>query len=1054
MIFLDEVDETVVYAISSPTNATLGNTTQTYTIQDDDTQPSCGFAVATSVVDETEENQNHNVVISLNAVSGKDITFDYAVAGVTAIGGGNDFLLADGAGTIAAGEASATLVVRIDGDALYEGNETFTITLSNITNASAGTTVHTVTIADNEATPTIGFSTDASNAQEATTSKSFTIQLNAVSGLVSTVDYSATGGTAAGSGVDYTLADGSVTIAANLDPPQATFDLTIVDDILDEVDETVIITLSSPTNSTLGTTQLTYTINDDDAQPSIAFTSDNFAASEATTNGQFSLALSGASGKEITYGYTINAVTTTASDDGVDYTLTAGTNTISAGAAVSTIDFTVNDDALDEIDEVLVVTLNTDAFVNVATTGSPLEATYTIQDDDNPPNIQFTNATGTMAEVDGTANVEVSIASVSGKDVSVTVSDNLTGSATADSDYTVNGAAYTITAGQTTVNVPVNIPGDEATEEEGDETVVLGLSGAANSTIVGNSTHTLTITDSDPVPTVVLTNATATIGENVGNYTINYNLDYRSHQDITFDYAIANTSTAEGDGTDFTLANGTATITAGNTTGTLTLAVNNDNLFENNETVVINISNPTNASIGATETMTITIEDNDNAPTVRFAVGADAAASDATTDQESVTVTLSAVSGKETTIPYTIGEASTVTSTGIYADHNLTAGNLVIPIGSLTGNITYNPVADGTYENDEILIIDLGTPTNATLNADNSVTTHSITFSSSDAAPTVGFSATTSNITETDEDAITNLEISLSTRSEVAMSVFASGAVGTAETADFSVNSAVAITIDASTALVNNLTANVPVTVIGDLIDEENQTFTVTLSAATDATVSGLTGVHTVTIVDNDAPPVVRMFYNGDTEVQVLDIAEGNGSFDFRVALNGATEKTVTIDYEVDALVSTTKLNQDYSGLPASGTFTLAAGVNSQDVTVTLISDIVDEPNQTIKVDLVSGTETNATLSGTQNTFTATILDDDQAPYVYFNTSNATQGNEGAASSTDQVLLTVTMLDTSEQIVVIPYSLGEGTATANVDFVLTDHSVADGTAITINPGVD
>ena len=183
--------------------------------------------------------------------------------------------------------------------------------------------------------------------------------------------------------------------------------------------------------------------------------------------------------------------------------------------------------------------------------------------------------------------------------------------------------------------------------------------------------------------------------------------------------------------------------------------------------------------------MTITIEDNDNAPTVRFAVGADAAASDATTDQESVTVTLSAVSGKETTIPYTIGEASTVTSTGIYADHNLSAGNLVIPIGSLTGNITYNPVADGTYENDEILIIDLGTPTNASLNADASVTTHSITFSSSDAAPTVGFSATTSNITETDEDAVTDLEISLSARSEVAMSVFASGAVGTAETADF-----------------------------------------------------------------------------------------------------------------------------------------------------------------------------------------------------------------------------------------------------------------------------
>ena len=43
-----------------------------------------------------------------------------------------------------------------------------------------------------------------------------------------------------------------------------------------------------------------------------------------------------------------------------------------------------------EIDPDDQTVINTDAFLNVATTGSPLEATYTIQDDDNPPNIQFT----------------------------------------------------------------------------------------------------------------------------------------------------------------------------------------------------------------------------------------------------------------------------------------------------------------------------------------------------------------------------------------------------------------------------------------------------------------------------------------------------------------------------------------------------------------------------------------------------------------------------------------------------------------------------------------
>ena len=86
-------------------------------------------------------------------------------------------------------------------------------------------------------------------------------------------------------------------------------------------------------------------------------------------------------------------------------------------------------------------------------------------------------------------------------------------------------------------------------------------------------------------------------------------------------FQIPNAAAVEG--VDYTLADGRATITAGNTAGTLTLVIDDDNLDEVNETVVVELSNPANGSIGSVNTMTITIVDEDPEPTVRFAVGAD-----------------------------------------------------------------------------------------------------------------------------------------------------------------------------------------------------------------------------------------------------------------------------------------------------------------------------------------------------------------------------------------------------------------------------------------------
>jgi hypothetical protein len=78
-----------------------------------------------------------------------------------------------------------------------------------------------------------------------------------------TVNYAVTGGTASGGGVDYTLAGGTLTF--NPGDITKNISITIVNDALDENDETIVVTLSSPSNATLGTNTVhTYTILDND----------------------------------------------------------------------------------------------------------------------------------------------------------------------------------------------------------------------------------------------------------------------------------------------------------------------------------------------------------------------------------------------------------------------------------------------------------------------------------------------------------------------------------------------------------------------------------------------------------------------------------------------------------------------------------------------------------------------------------------------------------------------------------------------------------------------
>ncbi|MCI0528968.1 MAG: hypothetical protein L0Y56_16140, partial [Nitrospira sp.] len=114
------------------------------------------------------------------------------------------------------------------------------------TSATNGSNIHLATIGltVTPPPPTVGFSLTSSSGAESVTPANLAVALSSSSSQTVTVNYAVTAGTATGSGVDYTLADGTLTF--NPGVTTQNIPITIVDDALDEVDETIQVTLSAP----------------------------------------------------------------------------------------------------------------------------------------------------------------------------------------------------------------------------------------------------------------------------------------------------------------------------------------------------------------------------------------------------------------------------------------------------------------------------------------------------------------------------------------------------------------------------------------------------------------------------------------------------------------------------------------------------------------------------------------------------------------------------------------------------------------------------------------
>jgi hypothetical protein len=270
-------------------------------------------------------------------------------------------------------------------------------------------------------------------------------------------------------------------------------------DTLDEANETVIVTIGTPTNATPGTiTAETLTINDDDASPTVAFTSAGTSPNEGNTNVTLTVQLSAASGRDVTVPYTINAAST--ATDPADYTISpAAQVTIPAGQTSTTIVIAMVEDTLDEPDETVIVDL--DVPTN-ATLGATTTYTLTIQDDDNAPQVSFNSSESNGSALEGTPppptaidyTYTVVLTAASGRDVTVPLL--YTGTATSGSDYS-GPASVMIPAGQTSANVTITVNKDS--DPEVNETIIITID-ATNVMNAGTKTplsRTHTITNDD-----------------------------------------------------------------------------------------------------------------------------------------------------------------------------------------------------------------------------------------------------------------------------------------------------------------------------------------------------------------------------------------------------------------------------------------------------------------------------------------------------------------------------------------------------------------------------
>jgi len=603
-----EADEKMRFIISNPSSgAAIGRATAIGTITNNDSAPILNFAQTSSTVQENETGAKQ-VQVVLGQAMPVPVTFEFSVAG-SATAGLDYVLLSTSPVTIPAGSTSVNIQYVLIDDELSEPAETILFTLSNPSGGvSLGSTAtHTVSIQDNDQPSEIRFGLASSSFSESAGSVNVSLTINPAAPRNIQVPINVSG--SAFSPNDHNLTSQIITIPQGATSHQIS--VNIVDDNLAEGDETIVLSLGSPSlGGVLGTPSThTLTIEDNDTLPTLSISNTTAIEGQSLV---FPISLSSVSGSAVTFTYTISDGTATSPGD-YEVNPMTGSMSIPAGQTTTSLIVPTKTDSLIEGNETVTVTLSA---VSGANSGG-LTATGTIQDANGPVEISVADASveeGINLQfvisipVASTQAVTVSYATADGNDT-----NSVFNATVANSDFTSASGTVTIPAGQT--QVTITVPTIEDTVYEENERMRLILSSPSTGARLERAVGIGTIINDDSAPVLQFAAATSTFDEGAGIVQVSVQLAQALGQPVTVPISLSGTANSSQDYLNIT--GGSLTFNSEETTKNISISLINDELAEPNETIVITLGTPTSpATLGTTVTHTLTIQDNDSAPTV------------------------------------------------------------------------------------------------------------------------------------------------------------------------------------------------------------------------------------------------------------------------------------------------------------------------------------------------------------------------------------------------------------------------------------------------------
>ncbi|MGE4070194.1 MAG: Calx-beta domain-containing protein [Lysobacterales bacterium] len=913
-----------------------------------------------------------SITVSLDAAApAGGVSIPYATADDTATAADNDYVAASGTLVIAAGAMSGTIDVTINGDLTIEGDEDFLINLGFATNANVVDNQAVVTLF-NDDVPVVSIA-EASILEgnpPGTTTLTFTATISTVIAQdcvfrIETIDggaFTATGG------VDY-VEDFNIPVTIPGGSPTATFDVTILRDTDIEADETFQVSAyGEPFECDIFSAAATGTIlNDDAVVPNITIADVSAAEGNAGPNVvavTVSLdAPAPAGGVFVDYS-TANLSATVADND---YISTAGTLSIGPGAMGGVINVTINGDLVFEADESFALNLGAATGAVVADN----QGVVTILNDDGVPAVSIDDISqneGNSGSSNFTFTMTLSNPSSQTMDYLV-YTVGIT--ATAGSDYTEINAPGTLVSFpplSTSQTVPVSVNGDFDVEPDEIFEVYVTEAGMRGGGVL--ATGTGTILNDDVAIDISIDDVSVVEGTGAGStnavFTVTLSSEPLAGLPVTVDYGTA--SGAAISGTDFTATSGQLSfVNGGALSQTISVPVTRDDIDENDEGFVVNLSNAVNAALadgqGAGQ-----ILDDDAAPTPsvdNIAV----VEGNAGTANAVFTVSLSNPSAFALDfLAYTVdGTASAPTDYSAIAQGAPVSVSFAPLATSATVTVLVN--GDLTVEADESFTLNLIAGNNrgqpvilasgiGTISNDDSATltlTGGAIAEGNSGTSTLTFTATLSNPVQ-----------------DPVSVQFATADGSATAPADYLAASGTLTFAGGQTS------QTIAVTVIGDNLVEPDENLQVILSNPQGGSIA--TGSATGTIVNDDS---ASLSIDDVTQYEGL-ASRGAGAptpFVFTVSSSNPSASAMTVNFQTADGTATAP--PDY--VASNGTLTIVPGATSATLVINVIPDTMVEPDETFSVNLSAAV--GASIADAQGM--GTILGDDQPTPVPVNDPRA-----------------------------------------------------------------